>query len=499
MKLPSSLQNFTSLTGAVIAGFNFILIIFFFIIIFFFDVGGSYVGIFVYMVLPIFLIGGLILIPIGALINIRKNKKTDDRFKDRRLIINFNDKRHRNAFLIFLISTTIFLILSSVGSYEAFHYSESVEFCGICHSVMDPEHIAHENSSHANVSCVECHVGPGADWYVRSKLSGMYQVYSVLFKKYPTPIPTPISDLRPASETCLECHWPEKFYPHKLEYEKHFLTDENNSEWNINLRMKIASTHSSQGQSEGIHWHINKNVKIEYISSSSDREVIPWVRYINLKTGDTTIYNDMEEPIEEELLASATPRTMDCMDCHNRPSHNFETPQGFVDKAMANGEIPVELPNIKLLAMQIFVTPFEHKDSALMFIEDSVNSYYAIEYPDVYANNKELIDRAIVGLKDGFSKNIYPEMKASWDSYPDHIGHLVYNGCFRCHNGNHESESGKVISRDCNLCHTILLQGFKDSLQVAKFDSSLEFQHPVNIKKRWKRSTCADCHRNLYE
>ena len=498
MKLPNSLSNFTSLIGGIIASISFILILFFFIIIFIFNAGGSYLGIFAFMVLPMFLFAGLVLITLGMYLQIRKEKKDLIDLKEKKLVINFNNKQHRNGFIIFLISTTIFLLLSGIGSYEAFHYSESVEFCGICHSVMDPEHIAHQNSSHANVSCVECHVGPGVDWYVKSKLSGMYQVYSVLFNKYPRPIATPISDLRPASETCLECHWPDKFYPHKLEYEKHFLADSSNTEWNISLRMKIGSSHSSKGFAEGIHWHINKNVQIDYIPSSFSREYIPWVRYINIETGDTTIYNDSEEPIEDELLATATPRTMDCMDCHNRPSHVFETPQDFIDNAIAAGEIPVELPEIKLKAMEILVKDFDYKDSALIYIEESINSYYAAEYPTIYAEKKDIVDKAIHGIQTAFSKNVYPEMKASWDAYPDHIGHIEYNGCFRCHNNTHKSSNGRVISKDCNICHSILLQGTADSLEVARFDEELEFKHPVDIDEEWKYSNCSDCHRYLY-
>lgn len=156
--------------------------------------------------------------------------------------IDLNRKDHRNAFLIFAAGTTIFLFISALGSYEAFHYTESTEFCGtLCHSVMNPEYTAYQNSAHAKVRCVECHVGTGADWYVKSKLSGLYQVYAVIANVYPKPIPTPIKNLRPARETCEECHWPQKFYSRQLRTEKHFLTDEKNSEWDISLIMKIVT------------------------------------------------------------------------------------------------------------------------------------------------------------------------------------------------------------------------------------------------------------------
>jgi hypothetical protein len=71
---------------------------------------------------------------------------------------------------------------------------------------MEPEYTAYQFSPHAKVGCVQCHIGSGADWFVRSKISGSYQLYAVAFKKYPTPIPTPIGNLRPAQETCEQCH-----------------------------------------------------------------------------------------------------------------------------------------------------------------------------------------------------------------------------------------------------------------------------------------------------
>jgi nitrate/TMAO reductase-like tetraheme cytochrome c subunit len=475
------------------------MIVFFFILTWFFDVGGSYLGLFIYIILPVFLIIGLVLIPVGMLIRVRRLKKNKVIEPSQRLIINFNDRKHRNAFVVFLIGTVIFLFLSAIGSYEAFNYTESVEFCGMCHEVMEPEHTAYQNSPHASVSCVECHVGPGADWYVRSKLSGLYQVYSVMFKKYPSPIPTPIHNLRPAKETCLECHWPEKFYAHKLAYEKHFLADSANTEWNIKLRMKIGPSHSSQGLSEGIHWHIDPNIKIEYIAASTDRETIPWVRYINLETGDTLIYHDSEDPIDPALLASEQPRTMDCMDCHNRPSHVFLTPQDFVDEAIAEGKVPSSLPFIKYISMQIFNEFYNSVEEAEEAIKSGITGYYEENFPEILTTRPAEVDLAIQEIFASYRKNIFPKMKASWDVYPDHIGHMEYNGCFRCHNDRHETSTGRVISKDCNLCHTILLQGTNENLQVASLNDSLEFLHPVYIKNKEKTAMCADCHRYLYQ
>ena len=498
-KLPHAYFNTISYIGTIIALINILFIISLFFITTYRQSGGPYTGIYIYMVLPSFLLFGLILIPIGMIIKIRKSKTQEKKLVHKKMIIDLNDSRHRNALLIFLTATIFFIFYISYISYEAFHYTESNEFCGkLCHTVMEPEYTAYQNLSHANVPCVECHIGSGADWFVRAKISGMYQVYSVLLKKYPKPIPTPIEHLRPARETCEHCHWPQKFTPNLLISEKHYLSDEQNTEWNIHLRMKIGSSHSSMGLQEGIHWHINKDVKIEYIPSSPDRENIPWVKYINLATGDTIIYEDPENPISEEDLLASAPRIMDCMDCHNRPTHNFLTPQNFIDNAIAAGDIPQNLPRIKEITMQILTDNFDNTDTALQIIENKILDFYKENYPDIFSDQRELVDKAISGVHDEFQKNMFPEMRADWDSYPDHIGHIEYNGCFRCHNDNHKSEDGRTITKDCNLCHTILTQGEADSLEVTSLDSSLEFRHPVNIDNAWKEALCADCHRYLY-
>ena len=363
---------------------------------------------------------------------------------------------------------------------------------------MAPEYTTYQQSTHARVACAECHVGSGANWYVKSKISGLYQVYSVIFNKYPHPIPTPITSLRPARETCEKCHWPQKFYPHKLVYQKHFLADEKNTEWDIDLSLKTGPSHNSQGLSEGIHWHINPNVKIEYMATNG-RDTIPWVRYVNLATGDTTIYKDSENPLDEQGMKRTSTRLMDCMDCHNRPSHNYLTPQRFIDNAMANGEISPKLPQIKKVTMDILKDNYATEDTAELVIKTTINKFYKENYPDLFSSQSALIDQAIKGTIKGYQQNIFPFMKSSWDAYPDQVGHIVYNGCFRCHNGTHTSEKGKTISKDCNLCHNILAQGRSDSLQVSSIDKSLEFRHPVDIKGAWKTSNCTECHRNLYQ
>ncbi|MGD8780235.1 MAG: NapC/NirT family cytochrome c [Ignavibacteria bacterium] len=490
IKLPDSSFNWITLIGATIAGISFFMIVFLFFITSIFGSGASYLGLVIYIVLPAFMVSGLILIPIGMFIKKKKGKLPEEK---KFPVIDLNDIKHRNAFAIFIVGTIIFLFISAVGSYEAFHYSESVEFCGTtCHTVMKPEYVAYQNSPHARVSCVDCHVGEGADWYVRSKLSGLYQVYAVLANVYPKPIETPIKNLRPARETCEKCHWPEKFYSRKLRQQRYYLNDEENTEWDISLTMKIGPTFGALGLSEGIHWHINSNVKVEYIATDEKKLDIPWVRYTNLKTGEVKIYISEEEPIDESELVNYGVHVMDCMDCHNRPSHQYYPPAFFVNNAITAGNIPKELPEIKSVAMDILSNDFATTDSAMTFIRQEVESYY-----EGYNVSKELIENAVTGIQDEFNKNIFPEMKVKWDAYPNHIGHVEFEGCFRCHFDTHSTDKGEYISKDCENCHTINAQGPLDDMYFAETGQSLEFKHPVDIDEAWREMKCIECHTGL--
>ncbi len=501
MKLPKSYYNLTSYIGTVIAAISLFLFLAFVLIGYYNEEASSYLGLLSYIVLPAFLILGLLLIPVGMYFEFRKTKKRQREYLAKGWpVIDLNVSKYRNAIIIFSVGTVILFVLSAIGSYEAYHYTESNEFCGtVCHEVMEPEYTAYQNSPHARVKCVACHVGSGADWYMRSKLSGLRQVYGVITGDFERPIETPIEDMRPARETCERCHWPEKYYARELYQTRHFLADSTNTEWNIALQMKTGPDHSALGLSEGIHWHNNPDVLIEYIPKRANRKKIPWVRYINLATGDTVLYEDVKRPLKKKKLAEATPRTMDCMDCHNRPAHNFYTPQEFIDHAIVAGDIPQDLPYIKRVAMEIFMDPFDNKDTAIHTIKTFTWQFYKDSLPAVAQSRKADINKAINGMINEFNRNIFPAMEASWDTYEKHIGHKTYNGCFRCHDDKHKSADGKVISKDCDLCHTIVMQGEPGREQFASIKEALDFIHPKELKEGWEDDLCSECHRYLYD
>ncbi len=500
MKLPKSIYNWLSISGFILAVNSLVIILVLFLFSLFSNESNTYLGLFIYIVVPAFMVLGLILIPIGMLIQ-RKKKDNGTALTAKWPVLDMNNNFTRKAVLRVSIITVILLIISSIGSYQAFHYSESVEFCGtLCHDVMEPEYVTYQHSAHAQVKCVECHVGEGAGWYVKSKLSGLYQVYSVIFKKYAQPIATPLHNLRPASETCERCHWPEKFYSQKLRNQRSYLADSSNTEWDISLLMKIGPELSAKGLTEGIHWHINKDYKIEYAASTRDRESIPWVKMTNVKTGEVKIYMDEENPIDEAALDSLEKRKMDCMDCHNRPSHVYKSAPDYIDQAIIAGKIPGNLPYIKYAAMQALKVQYSSKASAHKSIDSTILAFYKDEQPDIYKKESARITKAITAVIAEFDHNVFPYMKADATQYLNHIGHLESQGCFRCHSDRHKTNKGETISKSCELCHSILAQGVPTAeVKTVPLNSTMEFLHPVEIRDAWKTAMCSDCHKVLYE
>ncbi len=499
LKNPRVFYNWLSLTGFVITANSLILILILFLLSIFSENDNTYLGLFIYLILPTFLVLGLILIPIGVLLNIRK-KKSVEKGMDPWPVIDLNQRQDWATLVKIFLITTLFLVASAMGSYRAFQYTESVEFCGtLCHKEMEPEYVTYQHSAHAKVTCVECHVSQGADWYVKSKMSGIYQVYSVLFKKYPKPIATPIHSLRPVRETCERCHWPEKFYSRKYRSQRSYLSDSANTEWNVALLMKIGPEFSPMGLTEGIHWHINNNFRIEYISSSRNRESIPWVKLTNLKTGEVKTFIDQENPLNKEAMDTLELRSMDCMDCHNRPSHLYKSAPDYIDIGLISGMLPKNIAYIKKAAMEALKNPFPDKETAMKDIETKILGFYKAEHPEILKLNELAIRKAIKDIQGEYNLNAFPYMRADASQYLNHIGHLESEGCFRCHSDRHKTAKGESISRNCNLCHTIIAQGTTGTIANATINSTLEFQHPTELKGKSKTAFCSECHRSLYD
>ncbi len=426
--------------------------------------GGPYLGILTFLVLPAVFVLGLLLIPVGILATRRRAAEASatDEVARPFPVIDLNHETTRKSVVVFLALTVVNLVVLAGATYKGVQVMDSNAFCGLaCHTVMQPERTAHQRSPHARVQCVECHIGPGADWFVQSKLSGAWQLVAVTLDIYPRPIETPLHDLRPARDTCEQCHWPTKFVGDKLKVETIYAQDETNTELHSARLLKIGGLQGRE--SAGIHWHVDPDIQIRYRSDATRMEIYD----IEMTGADGTV---------KVFLAGDTPadaedwRVMDCVDCHNRPTHRYREPAVEIDKLMAGGRIDTSLPFMKREGVRILEeADYASQEDARIGITASLQSFYHGNYPQLYAENAGAIMGAADALGDIYSWNVFPYMNVRWDTYPDHSSHPPVRarqdapGCFRCHNRLHQTADGERISRSCDLCHTILAQEEEDA------------------------------------
>jgi len=353
---------------------------------------------------------------------------------------------------------------------------------------MKPEFVAYQASPHARVLCVDCHVGSGAGWYVKSKLTGAYQVYSVLFKKFPRPIATPVHNLRPAQDTCEQCHWPEKFFGTQLKIFNRYGYDEKNTPKQIRVLINTGGGSPVTGVVAGIHWHMNLANEITYVATDDHLQVIPWVRMKD-RDGNVTEYTAKDTTLTPEAIEQATKRKIDCVSCHNRPSHVYVPPDRAVNEGFVSGRLDVTLPFLKQQAVAVLTQSYETTPEAVETIAATLDAYYRTNYPNVYASKRDEVKSAITEVQRIFQTYFFPEMKVDWQTHPDNIGHYYYQGCFRCHDGQHVSKTGKLIRNDCNICHTVLDQ-VENGVAVPVKNGG--FIHPLDMDV--SQNKCTDCH-----
>jgi nitrate/TMAO reductase-like tetraheme cytochrome c subunit len=421
--------------------------------------GNPYLGIIFFLILPAFFILGLLLIPVGVFLRRRKLQKAGQ-IPAVFPTIDLNDHVFRHGLDIVLVATIVNMLIVLLASYRGVAYMDSPQFCGQACHVMHPEYAAYQVSAHSHVPCTECHVGSGIDSYVRAKMNGTKQLIEVtlhpfaslapkLIPDYPTPIPSPVTSLRPAREVCESCHTPAKFVGDKLLVKTSYADDESNTAAQTVVLLHIGGR-DSLAHLSGIHGvHLNH---MEYIASSSDRQTIPWV---SRRNGDGS-----ETVFAASALNGATPkgehRTMDCIDCHNRATHTFQTPEEGINQAMTDGAISPSLPWIHKEGLELLKTNYASQAEAKAKIAQQLNAFYRAQHPDVLQSKGWLVKQAADQIYAIYARNVFPEMKVTWGTHPNNLGHTAYPGCFRCHDGDHTSKGGKTITQDCANCHNLL-------------------------------------------
>jgi NapC/NirT cytochrome c family, N-terminal region len=447
---------------------------------------------------------GIIIIPIGMLRERARRRPGVAPSLMGDLVIDLGRPSHRRIILAFLAGGALISLAIMVGSYQSYKLTDSNAFCGqLCHQVMQPEATTYQFSPHARVPCVDCHIGEGAGWYVRSKISGVRQVFAVTFNTFPRPIPTPIHNLRPARETCEQCHWPQRFVGFKEIQRSYFLSDKDSTPFRVRMLLKIGGEENPllHGGS-GIHYEMLLANKVEYIARDPKRQQIAWVK-ITRGDGSSTVYNDTKHPVTDAERAKLPVRQMDCMDCHNRPSHKYPTPMGIVDQALEAGALPRELPYIKVAAVTALDGGYATTPDAMAGIDSSIRHYYGQKFPEAVKAHPTDVDKTVHELQNIYRRTNFPEMKAIWSKYPDNIGHRDFPGCFRCHNDNMKSEDGRTIFTACNTCHLIIAEGRQVNEVKVDMSKGLAFKHPGDdMAPLTEYTDCSECHtggKDLYK
>ena len=448
VRLPATVRNPVSVLGFVVATAAAMCFLALLAVDMFGYVTNPYIGLLAFVAIPAVFIIGLLLIPGGAWWT-KRRQRFAPRIAPDWPVLDLRNPRQRTVLVALLLLTVANLLIVSIAAYSGVHYMESSEFCGqVCHTTMEPQYVASQAWPHSNVQCAACHVGPGAGALVGSKLAGTRQLFDVVTGRVPTPIPSPVASMRPARETCEQCHWPEKFHGDKLRVIRDYSNNESNTESETALQLHVGGGSRALGIGTGIHWHMNVDNQIEYVATDSSRQTIPYVRFTG---SDGEIREYVVEGTTDAELADGVRRRMDCMDCHNRPAHTFSaSPERAVDAAIEQSRIPRELPFVRREAVAAVGAEYPDRAAALEGITRRLEEFYAAQD----GADARLVARAVTATQDVWSRNVFPAMNVGWGTYPNHLGHVDSPGCFRCHDGEHTAEDGSVIRQDCELCHS---------------------------------------------
>ena len=407
-----------------------------------------YLGIIFFLILPALFIFGLLLIPIG-IYQRRRQLKAAGLLPAVYPKIDLGDPVFRRAMDLVLLATGVNVLIVGMATYRGVEYMDTAQFCGqSCHVVMKPEYTAYQASAHSHVACVACHVGEGAQSYLKAKVNGTKQLIEVTFNTYPRPIHSPVLNLRPAREICEGCHAPAKYIGEKLLVKTSYADDEKNTMTKTLVLLHLGGR-DSVSRLTGIHGvHLGH---IEYIATDAQRQVIPWVSRRNADGSSTDfVSGDATGQIKGEK------RVMDCIDCHNRAAHTFQTPEDALNRAMAEGTVSSTLPFVHKESLELLKASYSSQAEAETKIKSDLEEFYRSQRPEVLSSHPDLVNQASASLFSIYKQNIFPDMKVTWGTHPNNVGHNSYPGCFRCHDGGHNTKDGTAITQDCAACHNLL-------------------------------------------
>ena len=436
------------------------------------NTSNPYIGIVAFILIPIVLVTGLILLAIGIFLGRRRLERME------RQLLALPDRSTyiRRIAIFFALTTAANIVIGTEGTYRAINYMETAQFCGQSCHVMKPEFTAHQNSPHANVLCVDCHVAPGAEGWVEGKVAGTHQLIDVVFNNVRKPIESAMESERlvPSRLTCEHCHWPQMFAATKLRVITHFQDDAANTQTQTVLMMMIGG-----GDLGGIHGkHMGPGVEIHYAAADRARQTIPWVEHRNRKTGAVQTF--LADGSTAQSVAKLPRFEMQCVDCHNRPTHSFELPERAVDGALALGRISSALPFVRKKAVELLKAKYASNEEASRAIPAALTAFYQGSDPALCGKRSQEIAAAGAEIAAIYNRNVFPDLGVTWGTYPNNLGHTDFPGCFRCHDGSHSTSDQKAaITQDCSACHEALAMddpnpGVLKTLDLSDYLASLQ-------------------------
>jgi hypothetical protein len=445
----TALRNPISRTGVALTTAAALLFLLFLVI----DLAGllenPYTGLVVFVMLPALFVLGLLLIPVGLSFEGRRRRAGAAHPAWSR--IDLNDVNIRRTLFLFFAATVVNIAIVSIASYGAVEYTGSQTFCGqACHTVMEPEFVAHQNGPHGRVACVACHVGPGAGGFLAAKLNGTRQLWLALTGTHSRPVPTPVENIPDVRTSCEQCHWPNRFVGDNVKVLYEHADDEPNTQTVTTLRLHVGGAVSGSGTGTGIHWHMNRANDIEFVALDDTREQIP---YVKVATPDGRVREYFADGVTPASIEGRPRRRMDCLDCHNRPAHRFAaSPEREVDAAIGTGQISARIPFIRREAVRALRSEYPAQEVAVREIDRSIRE--AMKAQPNAVDGADL--RRAIGVTQAiYRRSVFPSMKVGWGTYPIQTGHTISTGCLRCHDESHKTSDGVAVRQDCDLCHTI--------------------------------------------
>lgn len=209
-----------------------------------------------------------------------------------------------------------------------------------------------------------------------------------------------------------------------------------------------------------------------------DRERLEIVEVVQA-TPDSEIRYFMDGA--EADTAAGEWRTMDCLDCHNRPTHVYELPHRAVDVAMTVGTLDPGIPWLRRETERV-LREVEPNDDTTGTIRSALLAIYTEEHPEDLAILEASLGPVVATLTGLAERNLWPDMRITWGTYRSNLSHFDADGefdeggCFRCHNDELESAEGRTIEQGCEVCHTLVAVEEEDWQGVEGIDAAAFLQ-----------------------